>query len=209
MAAPERGSISFDIAAREAHVVGEGPRIAPLSNAEVDAEAWELVNSVRRSAGAAPTDDMPVYMRIMAKHQAIFRPNMELGTVLYNGRIPPRERELAILRCGWLCRAPFEWGEHAMISKRWGLTDEEVERATQGSSAEGWNELDKAILSGVEELLADQVLSDATWQALARHWDEQQLIEFPYMIGQYVAIAFVQNSLRVPLADYNRGLAAR
>src|SRR5690606_28027121 len=196
MAEPERGSISFDIAAREMHVVGTGPRIAPLGNAEVDAEAWELVNSVRRSAGAGPTDDMPVYMRIMAKHPALFRPNMELGTMLYNGRIPPRERELAILRCGWLCRAPFEWGEHVDIGKRYGLSDEVVERVTHGSSAAGWSEHDAAILRGVEELIADQALSEATWNVLAKSWDEAQLIEFPMMVGQYVATAFVQNSLR-------------
>ena len=48
-----------------------------------------------------------------------------------------------------------------------------------------------------------------TWATLASRWNEQQLIEYPFMIGQYVALAYVQNTLRVPLADYNVGLAAR
>ena len=209
MGKPETGSISYDVAARQKHVVGDGPRIAPLPNEKIDQAAWDLVNAVRAGAGAGPTDDMPPYMRIMAKHRALFEPNMILGEVLYNGTIPPRERELAILRCGWLCRAPFEWGEHVRIGQRVGLTPPEIELVMSGSSAPGWSEHDAAVLRGVEELIADHVLSDETWNTLAKSWNEQQLIEFPFMVGQYVAIAYTQNTLRVPLADYNPGLSSR
>ena len=209
MAKLETGRITIDVAGRQAHVVGEGPRIAPRPNAECDQEAFDLVNKVRAGAGAGPTTDMPEYMRIMIKHRALFEPNMIMGDTLYNGTIPPRERELAILRCGLLCRAPYEWGEHVRIGQRCGLTPEEVTRVLDGSDAPGWNELDRAVIRGVEELIGDHALSDETWNTLAQHWDEQQLIEFPFMIGQYVAIAYVQNTLRVPLADYNPGLSSR
>lgn len=209
MGTPQTGSISFDIAAREAHVVGEGPRIAAVPNEEIGEEAWEMVRRIRASTGAGPITVMPAYMRTAVKHPAIFRCQMEMGTAIFQGRIPPRERELAVLRCGWLCRAPFEWGEHVDIGKRYGLTAEEVERVTQGSSAPGWSEHEAAILRGVEELIADQALSDATWDVLAKSWDEQQLFEFPMMVGQYVATAFVQNSLRIRLADDNPGLSYR
>jgi alkylhydroperoxidase family enzyme len=209
MGTPETARISIDIASRHAHVVGDGPRIAPMPNDQIDQQAWDLVNAVRAGAGAGPTDDMPPYLRMMVKHRALFEPNMVMGDTLYNGTIPARERELAILRCGLLCRAPFEWGEHVRIGQRCGLTPVDINRVLDGSSAPGWNELDAAILRGVEELIADHALSDATWVVLAKHWDEPQLIEFPFMIGQYVAIAYVQNSLRAPLADYNTGLSSR
>jgi alkylhydroperoxidase family enzyme len=209
MGKPETGSISFDIAEREAHVVGEAPRIAAVPNEGIDATSWDLVNRVRASTGAGPIEVMPDYMRTVLKHPEIFRCQMEMGAAIFQGRIPPRERELAVLRCGWLCRAPFEWGEHVDIAKRYGRTDEEVERVTQGSSAPGWSEHEAAILRGVEELIADQVLSDQTWEVLAKNWDEQQLIEFPMMVGQYVATAFVQNTLRIRLARDNPGLSYR
>lgn len=209
MTSPQTGSISFDIAARQAHVVGDGPRIAAIDNSDIDAEAHALVTRVRASAGAGPAAVMPEYMRTVAKHPEIFRCQMEMGAVIFKGRIPPRERELAVLRCGWLCRAPFEWGEHVDIGKRYGLSDEEVERVTQGSSAPGWTEHEAAILRGVEELIADQALSEVTWNILAKSWDEAQMIEFPMMVGQYVATAFVQNSLRIGLAADNPGLSYR
>ena len=197
------------IAAREAEVTGKPQRIAPLAPEEIGGEARELVDRVRASAGASAQSEIPEYFRTMCKHPEIFRCQLEMGTAIFKGRIPPRERELAVLRVGWLLRAPYEWGEHVGIGKRCGLTPEEVARVIDGSAAPGWDAHDAAILRGVEELLADQMISDATWAALARRWDEAQLIEFPMMVGQYVATGFVQNALRVRLGPGNAGLTMR
>lgn len=197
----------FDIAAREAHVVGDGPRIAAVADEEVDEEARQLIVSVRSGAGAPPMGEVPEYMRTMVKHPDIFRCQMEMGAVLFRGRIPARERELAVLRVGWLCRAPYEWGQHVAIGYRVGLTADEISRVRIGSDATGWNAHEAAILRGVEELLAEKALSDETWATLALTWDEAQLIEYPMMVGQYVATAYVQNSLRIPLEGGNPGLA--
>ena len=201
--------LEFDIAGREAHVVGEGPRIEPLPQDALDREAVELVRAVRAGAGAFEMAEVPEYMCTMIRHPEIFRCQMEMGTVLFNGRIPPREREIAILRVGWLCRAPYEWGQHVNIARRVGLGSEHIEQARIGSSAPGWSEHEAAIVRGVEELIADKALSDETWETLAKSWDEAQLIEFPMMVGQYVATAFVQNTLRIRLEAENPGLAHR
>ena len=205
----ESGPIIVDAAQRQAHVVGDAPRIAPLSQAEMDPDALALCIAIRESVGVFEHTVIPDYMLTMVKHPELFRCQMDMGTVLFQGSIAPRERELAVLRVGWLTRAPYEWGQHVNIAKRYGLSDVEVERVTQGSSAEGWSAHEAAILRGVEELLGDHALSDATWAALAATWSEQQLIEFPMMVGQYVATAFIQNSLRSALDNGNPGLARR
>jgi hypothetical protein len=44
-------------------------------------------------------------------------------TQLFKGGIGPRERALTALRVCWLCRAPFEWGEHVDIAKHYGVSD--------------------------------------------------------------------------------------
>jgi alkylhydroperoxidase family enzyme len=206
---PITGSIEPDIAARHAHVVGGGPRIEAVPNDEVDPESRAIVNAIRASAGAGPAAIIPEYMRVVIKHPEIFRCQMDMGTAIFKGRIPARERELAVLRIGWLTQSPYEWGEHVDIGQRYGLTAEEVDRVTHGSAAPGWSEHDAAILRATEELLADYALSDATWETLAKTWDEPQLIEFPMMVGQYVATAFIQNTLRIALAGDNPGLGHR
>jgi alkylhydroperoxidase family enzyme len=190
-------------------VLGAGPRIHAIPNDELDAASWDLVNALRESAGAGRADNMPAFMRVMAKHPRLFHRQMEMGNVLFNGHIPAREREIAVLRISWLAGAAFEWGEHVEIGKRCGLSAEEIERVTQGSSAPGWAEHDAAILRGVEELIADFAISEATWTVLARTWDEPQLIEFPMVVGQYLTTAFLLNSLLVQLGEGNSGLAHR
>ena len=207
--APITGEIETDIPARQAHVVGSGPRIAPLSDDEVDQGSRDIVDRVRAGAGAGPAVVMPEYMRIVMKHPEMFSAQMIMGEMFYNGRLPRRERELAILRSAWLTQSPYEWGEHVDIAKRVGLSAEEVERTIRGSGAPEWSEFDRAVIRGVEELLANYALSDETWTTLSGQWDEAQMLEFPAMVGQYVTIAFLQNSVRVPLAEDNPGMSHR
>ncbi len=208
MSAAETGE-DFDIEARMAEVVGDGPRIEPLGVEEMDEDSREQVRAIRASAGAADVDQLPEFMRTMIKHPALFKQQMEMGNMLYNGMVPKRERELAILRSAWLSRAPFEWGQHVIIAKRIGISADEVERARIGSAAGGWSRHEGAVLKAVEELHGNTAISQETWDVLAETWDEAQLIEFCQMIGQYVATAFVQNSIRARLEDGNAGLALR
>ena len=172
-------------------------------------EAREIVDAVRASAGAGPAAEVPDYMRTIAKHPGLFRSQMDTGKLFVNGLIPARERELAVLRIGWLAGAPYEWGEHVKIAQRYGVSPEEIERAIAGSSAPGWTAHEAAILRGVEELIADFAIGGETWDVLAQSWDEAQMLEFPAMVGQYVAIAFIQNSVRARLAPENPGLSHR
>lgn len=197
------------IAERMTQTVGDGPRIAALEDSEMSAEVRAIADGVRASAGVGLAAEVPDYMRTIAKHPGLFKRQMETGMLFFNGLIPPRQRELAVLRIGWLAGAPYEWGEHVGIAQRCGVTSEEIERIIAGSAAPGWSEHDAAILRGVEELIGDFAIAGETWDILARYWDEAQMLEFPAMVGQYVAIAFIQNSIRARLAPENTGLALR
>lgn len=204
------GADAEAIAAREA-ALSKPQRIAPISYRDLTADALGTINGIRASVGAEPTtgEDVPGYFLTMVKSPAMFRHQLEMGAAIFTGSVPARERELAILRVGWLMRAPYEWGEHVDIGKRAGLTADEVERITTGSSAPGWNDEDRAVLCAVEELLAEQALSDEVWSQLASHYSEPQLIEFLTIVGQYVATGMLQNALRIRLAADNRGLTQR
>lgn len=197
------------MAAREAEITGKPQRVAPLPIDQVSQEAWATVNTIRKAIGLPPATDLPGYSLTMVKHPEIFRLQLEMGTAIFTGRISARERELAVLRIGWLLRAPYEWGEHVDISQRYGVTKEEIARVIEGSGAPGWTAHEAAILRAVEEMLANQTISDATWSVLAKSWDEQQQLEFPMMVGQYVCTAIVQCALRIRLEKGNPGLTHR
>lgn len=198
------------IQAREAEILGAPQRIAPLSMEELDEEARATIIRLRESAGRKDHARIPEVFGTMMKHPRLYRCQMDMGTVLFQGEISPRERELAVLRVAWRCRAPYEWGQHVNVAKRYGITSEEIERVTRrGSSEPGWSEHEAAILRAVDELLTEQMIGDETWATLAATWNERQLIEFPSMVGQYVATAYSQNSLRLRLDPENPGLRHR
>ena len=65
----------------------------------------------------------------LARHPRLFKRWSAFGgTLLYRGTLPERERELLILRTGYLCRAHYEWGQHVDIARAAGLIDEEIAR---------------------------------------------------------------------------------
>ena len=210
MAVAKEGRIMDDILARQEQIVGHPPRIAPLRPEDMGEEAQAIAARLRAAAGAPKTGDVPEYVATFLKHPALYERHVALGTeLLGKGTLTPRQRELAVLRTGWLCGAPYEWGEHVAIGKRIGLSDAEIERIVQGSQAAGWNLQDRAIVRAAEELREGAMISDATWADLASFLDEKQLIELVYVIGNYTKVAYFHNALRLRLQQSNPGLPAR
>jgi alkylhydroperoxidase family enzyme len=123
---------------------------------------------------------------------------MVFGThVLNKSTLPARERELVILRVGWLCRAEYEWAQHVQIGKQCGVTDQDIRRLTQGPEAPGWNDLDQLLLRATDELHANQCVTDATWKGLSEKLDTNQLMDLLFTVGQYTLVSMVLNSLGV------------
>lgn len=196
-------------AARQAAILDAPQRIAPLPPGDFSEEAAALAQSVRDVVGYSG-NIVPGYFATMFRHPSLYRLQMEAGaTLLGAGTILPRERELAVLRVAWLCGAPYEWSAHIDIARKLALDAADFERIVAGSAAPGWSDHERAILRGVEELVGDHMISDETWAALARTWDECQLIEFPALVGNYITIALIQNSLRIRLNKGSLGLMER
>src|SRR5262249_19667426 len=115
--------------------------------------------------------------------------------------LPARERELLILRIGWLCQAEYEWGQHVRIGLQSGLTDEEIHRIKAGPEATGWSERDQWLLKATDELHKDAHVSDATWQGLGKNYDTKQLIDMVFPVGQYNLVSMALNTLGVQLDE--------
>lgn len=125
------------------------------------------------------------------------------------GELPRRDTELAILRVGWNCRCRYEWGQHVDIGRRAGLTEAEIARVAEGPDAPGWSPRQRAILRACDELHAERMVSDATWQMLAAEYNERLLLELIMLIGWYEGLAGVLNTTGLPLdARLEKKLAA-
>lgn len=200
---------SFDIEARQVEILGQPSRITPLEQDAIAPEVSAMVAQIMAAIGREPPKRLSDHTSIVLRHPELYRRHTELALMLYRGALTARQRELAVLRLSWISGAPFEWGEHVENGKRIaGLSGEEIARIKDGADAPGWDEDDRAILRAVEELLAQAMISDATWAALEGFLNDQQLIELPVLVGQYLGVAYLQNSLRSPLLAGNAGLLA-
>ncbi len=170
------------------------PRIPPLPPEERDERTAELL----RSMLVGPADSDLNIFSTLARHPRLLKRWSEFGGVLlFRGTISARDRELVILRTAWNCRADYEWGQHTVIGREAGVTDDEIARVIRPVSAGGWSAEDEALLHAADELHEASVISDPTWDALAARFDDQQLIELCMLVGQYHLVAFALNSLRV------------
>jgi 4-carboxymuconolactone decarboxylase len=180
-------------------------RIPPLPPEERSDEVQELLAAVATGDG----DDVLNIFATLARHPRLLKRWMAFGgTLLLRGVLPPRDRELVILRTAYRCRAEYEWGQHTRIARESGLDDDEIARVAEGPDADGWDDADAALLRAVDELRDQAVISDATWAELAARYDERQLIELPMLVGQYHLVAFALNSLGVEREEGVEGFPA-
>jgi 4-carboxymuconolactone decarboxylase len=94
-------------------------------------------------------------------------------------------------------RLSFEWGEHAGYAHHAGLSHEEIDRVARTGDLSGWAPAEAALLRAADELCADCAISEGTWAELASHFDAPELVEIPFVVGQYTMLSMVANALGV------------
>lgn len=205
---------------RQSLIIDHPPRIVANYSDEVVEAARKHTAHLRTTAsgGAVAPDpsaiaisDIPeMIVTLMGCHPELYEKVADVSVMLMaKSNLPRRDLELVVLRTDWLCQSPYNWGEHVSIAKRFGVTQEEIERITMGSVADGWNEHDRALVLAAEELCEDSMLSDETWELLKKSFTDKQIFELIVLVGQFTLVTYFQNSLRIPLAAGNEGLAAR
>ncbi len=172
------------------------PRVAPLPEAEWTNEVREQLGLTSGVGKGRPLNIFTTLVR----HPKLLKRWLVFGNhVLFKSTIAHRERELVILRTGWLCRAEYEWGQHAIIGRDAGLSDEEVRGTTEPLDARAWSTLDAALLRAADELHDDSMISDETWAELSKTYDTAQLMDLVFAIGQYTLVSMALNTLAVQL----------
>ena len=194
-----------------AHVAsGEGEPSRPARVAPLPPERWSpetratLEGTVRRVAGLVEAQDAPAkplpILTVIARHPTLLAPMIEFtGAIATRGVLSRRDSELLALRTAWLCRSEFEWGHHVHYARAAGLSDAEIARVALAVPDAGWKPHERALFAAADELHATQHLRDATFAALAAELSEAQLVEVPFVVGQYTMLSMVAESLGVPV----------
>jgi len=129
------------------------------------------------------------------RHPALTKEFLKFNIhLLFHSTLPPRLRELAILRVAHRTESEYEWIQHVRMGRNEGLTDDDIAGVQRG---EAGDEFDRIVLAGVDELMDNYELSDSTWAALGERFDDRQRMDFVFTVGCYLTVAMALKTFGV------------
>ncbi|MGE3447558.1 MAG: carboxymuconolactone decarboxylase family protein [Microbacteriaceae bacterium] len=172
------------------------PKLLPLTADECRPDVAEVIAVAESATGGAQN-----IFWTMARHPGLFKRYAPFGgKFLSGGKLPAADRELAILRTAHRCGSEYEWAQHERIAIGAGLQRAEIARVRDDSLDE-WLSHEAALLRATDELLTQHRVLDDTWEELACHYDEKQLIELVLLVGNYAMLAGFLNTVGVQIED--------
>ncbi|MDP3736586.1 MAG: carboxymuconolactone decarboxylase family protein [Hyphomonadaceae bacterium] len=171
------------------------PRIAPLKDSEFTDEQKERLAKSRQKDGSI----LNIFRTLVRSPDAFRAFSWWGGYVLGRNSLSPRDREIVILRTGWLCKSGYEWTQHHRIGLSSGLTAEEIERIKLGAGAEGWTSAERALIIATDDLNRDHFVSNPSWAELSKHYSERQCMDVVFTAGQYTQVSMILNSFGIQL----------
>jgi 4-carboxymuconolactone decarboxylase len=189
--------------APRSYIVTDEPlRLAPKAFAQWDEDTrTTLLQHLRRPdlylSGAPDAPPMPVVLELFAQHLELSRSWLPFTDMLAgeHARLDAKVRELLILRVAVRTRSGYEWRQHRRMGMDTGLTEAQVEGVWEGPSAEVWTPLERTLLTATDEFINQSVVSEPTWNELAAQFDPAELLEVLFLVGGYMCLAAVLNSV--------------
>jgi alkylhydroperoxidase family enzyme len=178
------------------------PRIPPVEPSEWTAEQRAVLGDRARRGNTVNSYKICLHNPELCRTWMTFAGYVEGSS----SSLPARERELLILRTAWRCRDNYVWSPHAANGIRAGLSEADLDRITKGPEAAGWNAFDAALLRAADELHDNQFISDATWATLADPYNNKQLLDAIFAVGEYTMVAMYLNSAGAALEPGWTGL---
>lgn len=118
--------------------------------------------------------------------------------VRFEGVLPARLREVAVLLTARAWTAQFEWTENAQLAVDSGVKAETVKAIAEGRRPVGMAEDEAIVYDLCAELLQNKSVSDVTYNRAVAKLGEQQVVEAVTTVGYYTMIGMVLNTARIP-----------
>ncbi|MEY2926666.1 MAG: hypothetical protein RL367_1143, partial [Pseudomonadota bacterium] len=105
---------------------------------------------------------------------------------LMESTLSTRQLEIIILRVAWRVKSAYEWHNHVGYGMNAGLTLDDIAAIRDFPAGGAWTEEDAALMQAADDLIDQNVVSDATWANLGKTLDKFQLMDLVFTIGHYV-----------------------
>jgi alkylhydroperoxidase family enzyme len=139
------------------------------------------------------------------KNPALYESWLPFATyVIPASSLEHRDRQILILRTAYTWRSGYVWSQHVEISKFFEVLSPEEIAAVGADDPTGsvpWSSLEHALITACDETRTAGEISEPVWNVLAAAYDEAQLLDVVFTIGQYALISTSLRSLHVELDE--------
>lgn len=141
------------------------------------------------------------FANVMVRSPALYKAFVPLiAKLIAATNLPPRDRQVLCLRTLALGNDRYEVTHHELISKSAGLSDTEI-AAMRAGTGDALTPFDKTLVKAAEQLVREQYIDEETWQALARRYSQDQLMEVVALVGTYLTMAMITRNFGIELED--------
>lgn len=108
-------------------------------------------------------DSNPV-LCTFAHHPALANAFSPLNVhILTKNTLPVKQRQIAIMRTAWICKATYMWSSHLRTSVRSGLSPDMYDPIKRGADDPYFTAFESTVIRATEELVADKTISETNW----------------------------------------------
>lgn len=173
------------------------PRLPYVPDPPADERVREAFDRLRRHWPGAPVLNL---YRLLGWSPGLIGPWLAFAQALrFRTAVPPRLRELMIVRSGQLLDAPYEWQHHQVAALAEGVTPAQIDALAQWPSSCLFDAGERAVLALAEETALGPGASEATVRELQAHFTVEQVAELVIIAGFYAGVGRIVNSLDVPV----------
>jgi 4-carboxymuconolactone decarboxylase len=164
----------------------------------------DLPSEIRETLASLPPFN---FFRMLANAPASLGGFKELAeSILMRNELPPRKREVAILRVAHVTGCNYEWTHHVVVAKMTGVTDDEIGKIAIAGSVDGLGEEDNLLCRVADEITRDIRLSDNALAEILARYGVRQAMELILCCSFYNMVSRIVESTRVELEALGAGV---
>jgi AhpD family alkylhydroperoxidase len=170
------------------------PRLRFIDDRELDAEKRALIASAERTGAPDPR-----VVRIMTRSGAGTAWVKCWNSVLYEGKLPHKLKEMCRIRISVAHRCGYCSTVRSSVARAEGL-DEDLVNEVLGNTTDGrLSAREKAALEYADLFKSgdDAIESDAVYDRLRKHFNEEEIIELGMLCAQTVGVGRLVRSLNI------------
>jgi AhpD family alkylhydroperoxidase len=120
------------------------------------------------------------------------------AAIRFEGSLPGKAREIAILAVAAHNKCEFEWSSHEIVGRALGLRDREIGAIRAGRVGDFEDPLEREVLYVSLAILSKGDLPDADYAQAEAKLGANGLVELTTLIGYYCLLALQLRIFRVP-----------